>query len=302
MPLTERQRQRRTQCLGATDLAAILGVDPYRSAWDVWAEKTGRVERAEASPAAEAGSRFEAGVLSWAEERLGKLDRRGTERRVDGTPILVHVDAIVAATREPVEAKTAGLFGPLHGQWGAEGTDEIPDQYLIQCQAHLMATGADVCHVAAFLGGRGYVLYQVHRHEQLQEVIAERALAFWRDHVEADEPPEARPNLQVAKLLKRMPEKVADFGTDGQELVERWLQARDQRREAEKLEQEAQAALLAALGDAEAARLPDGRLLTFLEQKSRRIDTKRLKETHPEVAAEFTVETTYRVLRIKKGG
>ena len=44
MPITEKQRQRRRDHLGASDMAAVMGVSPYRNAWTIWAEKTGRLE------------------------------------------------------------------------------------------------------------------------------------------------------------------------------------------------------------------------------------------------------------------
>ena len=40
---TTRQIERRPLDLGASDCAAVCGVDPYVSAWDVWARKTGLV-------------------------------------------------------------------------------------------------------------------------------------------------------------------------------------------------------------------------------------------------------------------
>ncbi len=41
MPITNRQRKLRQDHIGSSDMAAILGVDPWRTAYDVWLEKTG---------------------------------------------------------------------------------------------------------------------------------------------------------------------------------------------------------------------------------------------------------------------
>ena len=40
--LTQQQRTDRMSGLGGSDIAAILGVSPYKTAVDVWLEKTGR--------------------------------------------------------------------------------------------------------------------------------------------------------------------------------------------------------------------------------------------------------------------
>lgn len=65
--------------LGASDVAAILGLDPMRTELDVWCEKTGRV-RHEPSDELEAGNDHEAGVIAGAAR---SLRRRGLAERVD---------------------------------------------------------------------------------------------------------------------------------------------------------------------------------------------------------------------------
>ena len=48
MPITDEQRERRKTRLGSTDIAAILGVDHFRTAYDVYLEKTDKLEEIEA--------------------------------------------------------------------------------------------------------------------------------------------------------------------------------------------------------------------------------------------------------------
>ena len=67
MPITEAQRERRKKHLGSTDLPAILGVDPWRNAYDVWLEKTDKLEKGKEKNYQGAGHLFEEGVLRWAE-------------------------------------------------------------------------------------------------------------------------------------------------------------------------------------------------------------------------------------------
>ena len=49
MTITEKQLAARDSGLGSSEIAAILGRDPWRTAWDVWAVKTGRADAAPAS-------------------------------------------------------------------------------------------------------------------------------------------------------------------------------------------------------------------------------------------------------------
>lgn len=42
--ITESERELRTRYIGSSDAAAVCGLNPYRSAYDCWLEKTHRVE------------------------------------------------------------------------------------------------------------------------------------------------------------------------------------------------------------------------------------------------------------------
>jgi len=149
MPITEQQREKRKTRLGSSDMAAVLGVSPFATAHDIYLEKTDKLEPEKKEPETYkyAGNVFEKGILDDAERILGKLDRgpegHGVEVVADiGVPIGSFIDAIVVAPKiegvcegDPVEAKTAGLYGPLVEEWGEDGTDEVPDRIIIQDQA-----------------------------------------------------------------------------------------------------------------------------------------------------------------------
>ena len=182
MPITEAQRALRRKRLGSSDVAALFGMDPYKTAYDVWLDKTGQLEdddgNGAAGEAAEAGNLFEGGVLTWAARQLGPL----TRNQYRSNPALhlgANIDAIVDQTRCPVEGKTGGLFGPLRDAWGEPGTDDVPERVIIQCHVHLvcagdtMTQGPKVCHVPTFLGGRGFGMFHVPTNDDLCAMIGE---------------------------------------------------------------------------------------------------------------------------------
>jgi len=272
-----------TVALGASEVAAALGLSPWTSPYELWARKTGRLIVQKESDALDAGTRLEPAIIDWAESVIGRIERP-VEASIDGTPIVTHPDGLTDSGC-PVEAKTSGITGPLYGTWGEEWSDEIPEHYLVQCLVQLEATKADVCHVPALLGGRGFVMYRVPSNRDVQQAIVERAVNWFEYHVIGDRPPEltAPPPLNVLKKLRRDPGRTVEID---QELVERWQEAKERAKEAQRQADELQAAVIAALGDAEAGELPDGRLVTYYEQFRKG----------------YTVEdTTFRVLRVKKG-
>jgi putative phage-type endonuclease len=300
MPITEAERLKRKGYIGCSDLPAMLGLDPYRNAYDLWLDKTSKVEDAPTSDAAEAGTLFEPGVIDWAEQRLGPLNRN-VELIIEQFHLMSHLDAQVIESEEPVEAKTSGLFGPLSKEeWGEANTDELPDRVIIQCHGQMICTNKEICHVPAFLGGRGFVMYHVERDQMIADTVMDGALNFW-DHVEADDAPaNIVPSVEFIKRLKRVPDKIIDLDA---ELVKALEDAKGKVKWAEQIKDDAYAAVITALGDAEAGRFEmDGeqKMLTFFEQVQKRIDSKRLKEEKPDIAAEYVKESRFRVARIKK--
>jgi putative phage-type endonuclease len=296
MPITEKQRALRRGHLGSSDIAAIFGKDPFKTAYDVWLDKTGKLPPQDENEAMFAGSMFENGVLSFAEKKLGRL-KRNQYRAARDLPIASNIDALAVDSGNPVEAKTAGLFGPLKENWGEENTDEVPDRVILQAHAHLICTGAQLCHIAAFIGGRGFVLYAVSRDNELVEIISERAAKFWQINVKGNIPPEnSTPSLAIIKHATRIPDTVCGVSDD---IVNRWLDAKASVSMAEEEKENAEAVLLAALGTAEAGTCSLG-TVTYFEQSSNRLDTTRLKTEMPDLAAQFTKKSTSRVLRFKK--
>jgi hypothetical protein len=126
----------------------------------------------------------------------------------DGLPIHANIDAVVIENGNPVEAKTGGLFGPLWGEWGEPGSGDVPEPYIVQCHLEMLCAEKELCHVPAFLGGRGFQLYHVPLNKDLMEIIKERALDFWNNHVLKDiPPPESDPSLSIMGRVRRTPGK-----------------------------------------------------------------------------------------------
>jgi putative phage-type endonuclease len=250
--------------IGASDAAAVIGFDPWRSAADVWLEKTSRVGPIVApSPAMECGTYVEPALLAWAAVRLGDPIRARQVRvsHPDAPELTATLDAVTTGGAL-IEAKTAGLVGgggPHLDAWGDAGTDAVPIHVLIQVQHQLALVGAQaeragvapptVCYVPTLLARRGLVLYAIEPHAGLGRALMDRERQFWRDHVVADvPPPDSLPSLDVLARRTR------DAGTVtplADVTVAAWLAARVRVATAEHDEATARRVLLDELADAE---------------------------------------------------
>lgn len=297
MPITTAQLESRRNHIGSSDMAGLLGLDPFKNAYDIWLSKTGKLEETNGNDAMYAGQMFEDGVLQYAESELGKLTRNQYRSAKDrGIPLGANIDAIVVQTGMPVEAKTAGLFGPLTELWGQPGTDEIPDRVIIQATVHMVCSATEVCHVAAFLGGRGFQMFVINRDPVIADVVTETAVNFWNNHVLADVPPDGSlPHASVIKSIRREPESMTAINTA---LVENWLAAKEDLKNAEAIKSDAEAAMLIALGQSEGGRCDNG-VLTYLSRSRTTIDAKTLRADLPNIYEQYAKTSTYRVARFK---
>lgn len=236
--------------VGSSDIPVIAGESPYRSAYELWAEKTGRVAPSE--PDAEQAELFEIGhlmepvLLELYERRTGRVAKRAPQMRVsrDLPWAYASLDA-TAPVKRVVEAKWTNS-----GRWGDSG---VPDDVLLQVQWQLFVTGWDVADVVALKGQRSRIV-EVGRDDSIIDYVVRLATDFWQ-HVEAGTPPpvdgseSTRRTLialhpsQTAPSLAPTPELVS--------LVDQLVEAKAQAKAADEYESSVANALRAVIGEAD---------------------------------------------------
>lgn len=252
MTITAAQLAARAEGIGASEVGAILGVDPYRSAWDVWAEKTGKLEpETRTTDAMDLGNELEPLLLKRCSLALGKpvVKTTGTFKAANGI-MFANLDGMVgrsARGSENVECKSS----MLPDGWGDAGTDQVPDRVLTQVTTQMFCADSPLTHIsrADTRFGLKFSLYLVTFNPELSRILEDRVCEFWRKYVLTDTPPpDSPPTLEVAKRLRRTLGAVREVPVD---LVRAVIDRRASKLAAEKESKAADAALIAALGDAE---------------------------------------------------
>lgn len=296
--------QLRSSGLGGSDIAAAAGMNPYKSPYALWVEKTERLADAVENEAMEWGTRLESVVLAkWAEQHPSlELARPalGVWRHVEHDFMFASPDAFAVDAGEPVgliEAKTAGLRS-AH-QWA----DGIPDHYELQTRWYLACLGLPRAWVAVLIGGQQWREFEIVRDLEIEERIVELASGFWQ--LVADRtPPEVDGTESTSDALKRL-FATDDGGSielpiDGAALLNEARAARQAVKDAEARQAAADNQIKALLGDHAVATI-DGRVAaTWKTFDKKSLDQKALRAALPDVAAQFTVESSYRTLSIKE--
>lgn len=188
--LTPKQIELRKQGIGSSEIAAVCGIDKYRTPLDVYLEKLGLVESFQGNNFTYWGTKLEKPIAEhYAETNLVELIEVGTLVHPECSFILATPDRIVhedGVWKKCLEVKTANAWSKK--SWGV-GSDEIPENYFAQCQWEMLVTGLNECDLAVLIGGNDYREYQIKRDDELLGILVEKATVFWNEHVMKGIPP-----------------------------------------------------------------------------------------------------------------
>lgn len=254
----------RAQGVGGSDMGAILGLDRYRTPYDLWLEKTGRTTHEDLSGkwAVVKGKALE-----------GVLRRRFTMEHpgllvVDGTDV-----SAVSRTHPCMHASLDGwLYDPESDSFGVleiktanasrgrtdwhdeDGNLKAPDYYIAQVTHYMAVTGFTWGYFYADIGESEPVEVRFERDEQDVEAVVKAAEGFW-DFVQRDE----MPLLKGADVAKAYPEPkegivVADDDDALADLMAEYELAKTRAAEADDDVRLLRDALIVRIGDSEGVR------------------------------------------------
>jgi putative phage-type endonuclease len=183
----------RKNYLGGSDLGAIAGLNPYRTALDVYLDKTSD------DIAEDTNSAMRWGTLL--EDVIAKEYAQVTGYDVEVEPNTIYhpkykflganidrwVDRWVNNGTHILECKTAGFNKGK--EWGDSGTDQIPESYLVQVAYYAAICDVPKVDIAVLIGGQDFRIYTYERNKELEEKLIKIACNFWHNHIEKRMPP-----------------------------------------------------------------------------------------------------------------
>lgn len=299
--------------IGGTDISAILGMNPWRSAHDVYLKQIGEAPEIEQTDRMAWGLILETPISAEYQRRHQEylvLPHEKIKHQhlnyIGGSPdrvCKVGLDIV-----RGLEIKTAGW---KDDQWGDDGTDEIPPHYLMQCVWYGgLFNGLD-CDVAALFGGSEYHEYSIKFDSELWNMMVEAAVKFHADHVQKRIPPEATSTDMTRNWIKRKYAKNTlplKHATSNEEvLISEYRHmktlAEDHAKEVENLKIKLQL----AIGDCDGLEFPQGKITWKKNKDSLKVDweslAKELKPSEQQIVNYTKTKEGARVFKLttKKG-
>ena len=295
--------------IGASEIPSILGVNPYKSRFALWAEKTGKTPPVEVSIPMEVGIALEPLVAKFYQKSTGRHIEDPGDCTIWQHPELPCLfctpDRIV--TREdgvigPLELKTTGEFRAK--EW-ASGEPPLDNQ--CQHQAQMAVLGCEWGSLAGLVGSREFHHFDIDRNDRFIAVMLSKVEEFW-DRVLNDDPPPVDGSESTAQALKALyPQsngEMVELDAYLLAVVEQWEAAKAEEKDAVARKDEAKAVLIQAIGDADGGTIGQGVTLTNKSQ-SRKGSITVPVDCVDELMAhgipyKLTPASTHRVLRRKK--
>lgn len=263
----------RAQDLTSTDVAALFGLSPYKTAFELWHEKkSGEVAQVKDNDRMRWGRRLEAVVAEGIAEERGWVVRPFKEYgrladarlgssfdfRIIGTGGFFDPpdDAIIDQGDSILEIKTVDALAFKNGWTIEDDYVEAPPHIELQVQHQMLVSGLRRAYIGVLIGGNRIEVLEREADDQVHAGIIYAARKFW-DSIERNEPPApVMPDDADAVIRLNQhaePGKLLDARGDERvaALVARYAELGKQAKVIDDERNTIKADLLTAIGDAE---------------------------------------------------
>ena len=277
-----------------TDAGAILGLNPYRSAFQVYYDKISDTIENIDSEAMRQGRDLEEYVAQRFTEATGLKVRRANAiyQNEEHPLLLADFDRLIVGQKAGLECKTVSPFSA--DKW-ADG--KIPAHYLAQVDHYLAVSGFDCWYVAALIFGRELVIHKIVTDKQVLSDLIDKEELFWTNHVVPQIPP--APNgcdcdTQKINQLYEVDDrdKTADLSAlHG--LLDKRQELSDQIEQMEQEKTAIEQQVKLQMQDAAYGTAP-GYKVSWVCSESKRVDSQRLRKEQPDIFNRYSKNVSSR--------
>lgn len=307
--------EHRKSGIGGSDAGAIMGVNPYKGPFSVWADKRGYESSFDDTEATRQGRDLENYAALRFSEKTGKGIRReyGMLRSREFPFMTANFDRVVVGQKAGLECKWSR---DIYKKRWRDG--EMPMEYYCQCLHYMAVSGWDVWYLVVVIALTEVMVYKISRGARREEAGVDHYLpdaqedidaltaaeeAFWRDHVESGNPPPPdalKSTSEALGLVYGDSEDCALYSTEEDDLlIEQMVRLKEERKAADREIRRIENRLKGLMKEAEELRSSIA-TVTWKPQKHRRISAKLLKEKYPMVDIESVkTDTEGRVFRMR---
>ena len=301
----EKWKSNRRLGIGATDISAIVGLNPWKSQIDVYMDKKG-LTKDRSNEKMRWGSILEEPIAEEFSKREGvKIQRVNAILQHKEIPyILTSLDRIILIGKGNKNNNGNGVLEIKTTGWGQawEGGD-IPEHYFIQLQWELHITGLKWGKFATLIGGQELLITQeIKANEKMGKKLEMQAVKFWKENIEKNiipEPSSAADLESVKKIWDKDNGTTIEFEPDFERVLSTRKSCSSQIKELEEKKKILDAQILNKLGNNKYGNVGEYKVTKIIKE-GRTVTQEKLKEKYIEIYNELAVNTKSVYAIIKK--
>lgn len=316
---------RRHKGIGGSEMASVLGLNKYQTAYELWAVKTGREPGFAGNAATYWGQVLEETVAQeyaritgekirktskhyqskkypWL---IGNLDRLIEKNNRHDTKILeckTCTDDSAVDEDGVKEWGSGNVYKPMGGDVLKED-DTVPTNYMLQVQHYMNITGFDTVDLAVlFMRTRQFRIYTIHRNEDIINCEINSSKAFWESVLDDTAPPlTPADQLKAIGLCRDIKDECREATSEILSAVDRYKQIKAERKAKEEEEKALEEEIKLFIGEQSGLKSGDKVIASYGKPAERvTVDSERLKEEDPEMYQKYSkITIVSRVLRVK---
>ena len=300
MPKTEWLKHRQAG-IGGSDASCIAGLNPWKSAIQLYMDKKEENPQEQKSLRMELGNRLEGLVAELFTEATGlKVRNVNGILKNDKYPFaLANIDRAIVGEKAFLECKTTNSYALKEWEEG------VPAHYEIQCLHYMAITGATHCYIAALIGNSDFIWHKIERDQETIDYLMQIEKDFWENNIEKDVVPMPDGSDAYSEYLKKKYDKsngqvielhLLENGVDKLNRYDEIVtDIKALESEKKLIEQEIQL----YMEEFEVAKIGD-RKVTWKSSSRNTIDSKKLKAEIPDIAQQYMKTSTSRIFRVGK--
>ena len=287
----------RSQYIGGSDAAAVMGLNPFSSPYALWAEKTGQIPCFAGNLATEVGTFLEEFVAQKFAAETGKKVRKCKQSffNTDYPFAIANIDREIVGEDAGLEIKTTSELNMKKFKGG-----EYPANYYCQCVHYMAMTGKQRWYLAVLIGNRDFRWFTIERDEAEIAALMGAEADFW-ELVKNRTPPVADGSRATTDAIKTIFAESSEDTVDLTLKLPALLQYIDlgkQIAELETMRDEAANRIKSFMGDAGGGEC-DGYRVSWKSSTRRTFDSKKFAKENPGLdLTGYYKETSARTFRV----
>lgn len=247
----------------STESAALFGMSPYLTTFELWhAKRSGSERPFQVNDRMRWGNRLEAAIAQGiADEKGWQIAPMKSYMRLPDERIGSSFDFVILnhPSGKPAHLEIKNVDGLTFRQiWLRDDAEfpEAPEHIEMQVQHQMMVSGFELSYIGALVGGNESFVIERQREDAVIAAMRAKIAQFWKSVDDGQEPAPVMPEDAAAVIRLNQyaePDKIFNAANNAEiaSLIAEYRQAGNEEKDAAERKKVAQASLYALIGDAE---------------------------------------------------